>query len=180
MDKNRKAGLIVIFTIVALITILVVYADYLRKKNNYELNFVFPKANGLQERNTINYLGVEIGEVRKIETKQENIIANALIERKVRIPKGSKIQMTNYGLFDGKRVDISPSSSKEYYESGDTIYHTEMDTIPYIAKIGKAANIISDVGGLLLQSEISIKLDTVINLLREQQELLYDLKEEKK
>jgi ABC-type transporter Mla subunit MlaD len=167
MNKEIKVGLLIFTIIVSLITLYIGYKFYRIHSSTYPLTIIFPKKEGLEKNNAVTYLGVKIGQIKKIGTDINEVYVDVMIDKTNKIPVDSKYAIKRIGLFSEKEISISPGNNKEFYKANDTINYSDVDTTPSFDKMSDVTNTFVGVSNIMLQKEIIAKLDTVIELLKE-------------
>ena len=126
--------------------------------DTFELKSNFENVAGLREGSFVNYSGINVGSVDKIEIKSGNVIeVTMLIDKKVKefIKKDSKVSIVTEGLVGNKIIEISPGSvNSSSVESGDIIASvkpvTTEDILINLNKAGESAsNLAGDLSGIV-------------------------------
>lgn len=158
ISKELKAGVIAILAI----GLLVCGVNFLKGNSFFggddQYTAYFPNSGGLTPATSVYVNGVGVGKVLSVEyNKQGDSLSRVKVvfniqERNFKIPKGSKIEIGSYDLFNkGILLDISSDLSKGYYKTTDVIHGTVEQAIqdrvltslnPTIAKV---ENLISNV-----------------------------------
>lgn len=158
ISKELKAGVIAILAI----GLLVCGVNFLKGNSFFggddQYTAYFPNSGGLTPATSVYVNGVGVGKVLSVEYNKEGdslsrvkVVFN-IQERNFKIPKGSKVEIGSYDLFNkGILLDISSDLSKGYYKTTDIIHGTVEQAIqdrvltslnPTIAKV---ENLISNV-----------------------------------
>jgi phospholipid/cholesterol/gamma-HCH transport system substrate-binding protein len=134
MKKYSKETVVGIFVVIGLICI-----GYMTVKlgkvgffgdNTYSLFAKFNTVTGLREGNTVNMLGLQIGQVQKFSLDQENQV----VQVEFKINKGIEIfddaiaSVKTEGLIGDKYVAIDPGGGGDLLVNGDTITDTNSPT----------------------------------------------------
>lgn len=126
--------------------------------DTFELKSNFENVAGLREGSFVNYSGINVGSVDKIEIKSGNVIeVTMLIDKKVKefIKKDSKVSIVTEGLVGNKIIEISPGSvNSSSVESGDIIASvkpvTTEDILINLNKAGESAsNLAGELSGIV-------------------------------
>ncbi len=158
ISKELKAGVIAILAI----GLLVCGVNFLKGNSFFggddQYTAYFPNSGGLTPATSVYVNGVGVGKVLSVEYNEKGdslsrvkVVFN-IQERNFKIPRGSKIEIGSYDLFNkGILLDISGDLSKGYYKTTDVIHGTVEQAIqdrvltslnPTIAKV---ENLISNV-----------------------------------
>jgi phospholipid/cholesterol/gamma-HCH transport system substrate-binding protein len=125
-------------------------------KGSYILKVKFKFAEGLRSASPVRFCGVDVGEVKRVEVKEEKggpvVYVYAKIQKGVRIPKNSYFFINSLSLFGEKYLEITPPSKYQgYIEENETIegisptplfevfstFHKTMQEIEKVVKEGK-------------------------------------------
>lgn len=121
-DGIRKAA-IVVFIIVALgIGAWLLWHPKSPLKPYHEFHLLFQEVGTLREDSPVQILGVPKGKVRSIELRDDGVLVNILVERKVQISNDSKFRIVNAGLLGQREVEIRLGTSTEYLDTQDTLF----------------------------------------------------------
>lgn len=78
----------------------------------FEVHTVFHDANGLQQGNSVRYVGVHVGKVEKVTPLRNGVDIVLRIDEGTEIPKDSRVAITTDGLLGEKIVAITPAMIK--------------------------------------------------------------------
>lgn len=97
-------------------------------KGSYIIKIKFDFAEGLRAASPVRFCGVDVGEIKKTEVKEEDkksvVYVYTKIAREVRIPKDSSFFINSLSLFGEKYLEIIPPDSKEeiiFLKDGDEV-----------------------------------------------------------
>ncbi len=94
-------------------------------KGTYPLTVKFEFAEGLRESSPVRFCGVDIGEVKKVEVKEENnkslVYVYTKVRKGTRIPKHSYFFINSLSLFGEKYMEITPPAVFTDYLREDEI-----------------------------------------------------------
>lgn len=98
--------------------------NFLKQKNDYKIKFNFSE--GLRSSSPVRFCGVDVGEVRDVEVKQEDdlqpfVYVNIRVDNDVHIPKNSYFFINSLSLFGEKYLEIVPPAKPEGYLAGGEI-----------------------------------------------------------
>jgi len=109
LGPEVKVGLIVFIAIVALIAAYMFVGGRAYRAGNYDVYAMFDNAQRLNLGTEVRMAGVKIGFVRDISLTKENLAQVVMtISRRMRIPRGSKVQITSGTLIGDPYVEIIP------------------------------------------------------------------------
>ena len=106
-------------------------------KNNFSFQATFNTVDGLSEKSTILYAGIEVGYVKEILLLENNqVVVNGFIKNEIPIPSDSILQIDTDGIFGKKYLNIVPGYD-EYFVSNDIIFKYTSDsyTLDYLARV---------------------------------------------
>lgn len=110
---RRKTVLVWIFicvAVVALIGVIFWKLSLPRKTTYYELWGIFENVAGLKPSDAIRFRGKPIGVISKLSIEPNAVKVRLLIDQNVRIPYGSRLQITSEGLMGTRFLEILPPS----------------------------------------------------------------------
>ena len=136
IGKNTllKFGLI---TIVIFLLFFFLFTKTNLDKNNFSFQATFNTVNGLSEKSTVLYAGIEVGYVTQITLLENNKVRiNGLIKNEIPIPSDSILQINTDGIFGKKYLNIVPGYD-EYFVSKDIVFKYTSDsyTMDYLARV---------------------------------------------
>ena len=106
-------------------------------KNNFSFQATFNSVDGLSEKSTVFYAGIEVGYVKEIILLENNqVMVNGLIRDEIPIPSDSILQIDTDGIFGKKYLNIIPGYD-EYFVSNDIVFKYTGDsyTLDYLARV---------------------------------------------
>ncbi|MDD5195762.1 MAG: MCE family protein [Candidatus Omnitrophica bacterium] len=120
--EMKVGGFFVIALILLLITLLSI-REVTFWKGTYVIKIKFYFAEGLRPASPVRFCGVDVGEVKKVEIKEQNgqpiVYVYAKVEEGVRIPKGSSFIINSLSLFGEKYLEIIPPEKITGYFAKD-------------------------------------------------------------
>lgn len=124
---EMKVGAFFIGAIVLLLIALVSMRsfNFLKQKNDYKIKFNFSE--GLRSSSPVRFCGVDVGEVKHVEVKQEDdlqpfVYVHVMIDNDARIPKNSYFFINSLSLFGEKYLEIVPPAKPDgYLKAGDMV-----------------------------------------------------------
>ena len=125
-NKEVKIGLMVIIAIFLLyfgINFLKGIDIFSPTRSYYS---VYEKLDGLETSSPVFIKGYKVGQVDKIQydfSQQKSFIVKISIEKNIRLPEDTKIELFDNGLMGGKALQLilNQSGSQHYLQPGDTI-----------------------------------------------------------
>ena len=129
-----KFGLITLF-IVLFLFFFFIKTDL--DKNNFSFQATFNTVDGLSEKSTVLYAGIEVGFVNEIILLDNNKVqVNGYIKNEIPIPSDSILQIDTDGIFGKKYLNIVPGYD-EYFVSNDIVFKYTSDsyTLDYLARV---------------------------------------------
>ena len=128
------------FGLITLIIILLFFFLFIKTdldKNNFSFQATFNTVDGLSEKSTVFYAGIEVGYVKEIILLENNqVMVNGLIKDERPIPSDSILQIDTDGIFGKKYLNIIPGYD-EYFVSNDIVFKYTGDsyTLDYLARV---------------------------------------------
>ncbi|MSR21918.1 MAG: MCE family protein [Gemmatimonadetes bacterium] len=122
--KGREAsvGLFVLLGLISFVVVIFWMTDPAMLRGRYMLVTTVDDAGGVRSGDPIQMQGVNIGRVNGFEMVGQGVIYITLeIEGEWRIPRGSRTEMGEAGLFGGRTMMIVRGDSNEYLAEGDTL-----------------------------------------------------------
>ena len=118
-SAEAKVGLV---TIVGVLVFTYVIITLAHANPGFEVHTVFHDANGLQQGNSVRYVGVHVGKVEKVTPLRNGVDIVLRIDEgteipkdsrvAITIPKDSRVAITTDGLLGEKIVAITPGNDK--------------------------------------------------------------------
>ena len=122
--KGREAsvGLFVLLGLISFVVVIFWMTDPATLRGRYMLVTTVDDAGGVRSGDPVQMQGVNIGRVNGFEMVGQGLIYITLeIEGEWEIPRGSRTEMGEAGLFGGRTMTIVRGDSNEYLAEGDTI-----------------------------------------------------------
>lgn len=134
-----RVGIIIFVALVALAAVAWFLTDYRIRVSGYTITTTFDNALGLTKGSQVTMAGVTIGQVDDISLdRKQRAVVRMLINRRYRIPEGSRFILRVGLLIGEKYVDIIPNRQADaYIPAGSTI---DGEVPPRIEDILPAAN----------------------------------------
>ncbi len=122
MRNEVKVGIFVLISIIAILYLtfqVKTLEDF--KEKGYKLYALVDDASGLAKKSRVKMRGVKIGIIKDMQLKDNAVWLTLLINKNVKVPKGSMVAVAQDNVLGGKYLKIIPSNSHEYYKPGDVI-----------------------------------------------------------
>jgi len=124
MNKRIKLELKVGLFVVIGLVILIIFIFSVRKplgfgKGRYHIKIVFSNAEGLKVNSPVRFLGVDVGEIKKMdlsfspEKKNATCIITVSLRKDMILPSDSVAYINSLGLLGEKYIEISPGKNYE-------------------------------------------------------------------
>ncbi|MCH4166291.1 MAG: MlaD family protein [Megasphaera sp.] len=112
-SAEAKVGLVTIIGVLMFtyVVISLAHAEIFGKPG-FEVHTVFQDANGLQQGNSVRYVGVNVGKVEGVTPSKDGVDVKMKLNKGTEIPKDSKVAITTDGLLGEKIVAITPGKDK--------------------------------------------------------------------
>ena len=122
MRNEIKVGIFVLVSLLAILylTFQVKSFEDLKEKG-YVLYAVVNDASGLARKSRVKMRGVKIGIIKSMKLTQKGVMLTLLINKKVKIPKGSLVTVAQDNVLGGKYLQIIPSNKNVYYKPKEII-----------------------------------------------------------
>ncbi len=175
MKKERlslelRVGTFIVITILAVILFIFMQAT---KSNyrGYEIGVLFDYVSGLETGSPVRVSGVRVGEVRSIEIlydAQPKVLAKLRLRHDIKIDRYSRVTIQTLGIIGEKYIEISPSSCKEYVNSGETIKGENPLSIEKLAEASQSIvirlnNMLADISRITGDEELRDNFRNVVN-----------------
>jgi len=112
-SRTVREGYLGLFSLVGLV-VFGVLAFWLSGgefgSQTYTVEVKFPNASGIKEGAAVNYRGVLVGVVSKINPQTSQVQVFLRIHEKAKIPVGSTIEVSRYGLLGEASIEITPAN----------------------------------------------------------------------
>jgi len=145
-------------------------------RGSYIVKVKFSFAEGLRPSSPVRLCGVDVGEVKKVEIKEEGnstvVYVYAKIERGIKIPKDSNFFINNLSLFGEKYLEIIPDQphKKEFLKENQLVIGDS--SVPLFNIMGSFYKTIKKLDEFIREEELKSSLKaTVINLKGASQDL---------
>ena len=110
MKKRAILAEIIIWTILLSIVfcgIIFTYSKIFVEPNVYDIDF--KDIDGITKGSPVRFMGINVGYVRKLKSKNEHIKVQIIItEKNMKIPNGTVARVEFYGLGGSKSIELMP------------------------------------------------------------------------
>jgi ABC-type transporter Mla subunit MlaD len=162
MRKNQKIGITTLL-IPLLAILLVALFQKLNAAPSYDLNVTFREVGALKAGDAVSIQGVRAGRVKGLSLLNDSLVLVTIeVPETFRIPKGSQIRLMSVGALGERAIGITRAPSHEYYSDNDTV----AGVIPGTPSVGQTMD------DTIINPPISDKLDSIIFLLHQQNQLV--------
>lgn len=120
-SMQAKVGLISLFAVLILGSMIVWKGDLFLVTSGYQLIGSFNNAGGLMPGAEVRYRGYKIGKVTRIEPNPEDVKVYLLIQSKIDVPDDSTLRVAFDGLIGQKFVEIVPGISANKLKNGSVL-----------------------------------------------------------
>ncbi len=122
MKNEVKVGIFVLLSLLAILylTFQVKSLEDFKEKG-YVLYAVVNDASGLSKKSRVKMRGVKVGIIKEMSLISTGVKLKLLINKKVKIPKGSMVSVAQDNVLGGKYLNIIPGKSNTYYKPGEVI-----------------------------------------------------------
>ena len=179
-----------IFTLLGLAAILfavfVISPDLFKRDERVNFYTVLDDAAGILPKTHVKTNGVNVGQVASIELLTNATKVVLAVEKTVKIPKGSTIEIRTVGFLGDKFIEIKRTDDPELLNPGDLIPRSRdsADLNEVIGMIGKIAKDVKKITGSLSQSlgteegqkSIAEIVDNIREFTRDAKDILADNK----
>ena len=133
MSAEAKVGAFTLGGVILLIAVVVFFGGlHLGSSSDYTLYAGFHRAVGLNPEAQVLLSGVPVGHVQDVVSDGTGVTVSMIIERGVKIPRGSAVTIGQPGIMGDKFIIITPNGNSDTYANGDYLYGTDemgMDTM---------------------------------------------------
>lgn len=128
---EAKVGLVTLVGVLVFTYVIITLAHAeIFGKPGFEIHTSFADGNGLQEGNSVRYVGVHVGKVEKVTPSKSGVDVKMKIDKGTEIPIDSKVSITTDGLLGEKIVAITPGKDETHLlKDGDTLKGAEAKTM---------------------------------------------------
>lgn len=114
MHKTHlKVGILTLIIFIVLVAGYLWLTGRMSLKSQQTLTVKFSDVMGLEIGDKIMYRGMEVGRVKALEVKGNDVVVTGTISKETRIPLGSLFFVSDSSLMGGKALNISPGNSSQ-------------------------------------------------------------------
>jgi len=176
-----------IFTVVVLAVLVLGYlwlSSRISTTAQRELKISFEDVTGLEIGDKVNFRGMEIGRVKKIQSRAEDILLTASIDSAIRLKEGARFYISDSSLMGGRVLNIAQGQGEGMIDL-DLVQSGESPA-GLMSIVSKAATTIDDINAVLrdlrkdggLIDKSSVLLDNADSAARSVDALALDVKSE--
>ena len=110
MSNETKVGMVVIVGLAVLMGIVSFLGMFTFSADTYDIFIRFKRTTGLKPGDIVNYVGVPVGQVNKIEVAGNSVRVVARIKENIKIPENSVYMLGSEGVMGAMYIDIDPPS----------------------------------------------------------------------
>ncbi len=134
MSVEKKVGLFFIVGLFLLLIFTMTVEDIKIPFLSKELILVtsFSSIGDLRTGNTVTLMGMPVGRVKKFELKGREIYVYFYIDKNIKIPKDSTVEILMSSMLGGNYLNIKLGKSSDFLKSGDYIKGTEINSISHL------------------------------------------------
>jgi phospholipid/cholesterol/gamma-HCH transport system substrate-binding protein len=116
-----RVGLTVFIASLILIIGLMWFQGFKVGHGNYQIHAVFPMVGGISPGDKVNLNGVEMGNVKRVQLRDNDVLLTMDISRKARIPDDSRIVLQTVGIMGERIITVLLGTSERFLEPGATM-----------------------------------------------------------
>ena len=135
-------------------------------RGTYVLTVKFDFAEGLRPSSPIRFCGVDVGEVKSVEIKEEKgrplVYVYAKVRKGINIPKNSYFFINSLSLFGEKYLEIDPPLIATSYLSGGDIIEG-VSPIPLFNVFASSNKTMKEVSEFVREGKIKTSLENSLN-----------------
>ncbi|MCM8773465.1 MAG: MlaD family protein [Candidatus Omnitrophica bacterium] len=179
-----KLGVFFLIAIVLFFIAIISIREISFFKGTYLIKVRFQFVEGIKVTSPVRFCGVDVGEVKKLEIKEEKegviVYVYAKISKGVFIPKSSKFFINSLSMLGEKYLEIMPSAPpfKDFLKEGDTV--DGVNSTPLFDIVGTISKAVDKIDNFFNEGNIRRSLEeTVMNInetSREIKELIVDIR----
>lgn len=128
---EAKVGLVTLagVLIFTYVVITLAHAEIFGKPG-FTVYTTFADGNGLQEGNSVCFVGVPVGKIQKVIPSRQGVAVTMKINKETEIPVDSRVAITTNGLLGEKIINITPGKDETHLlKEGDTLQGTQSKTM---------------------------------------------------
>jgi phospholipid/cholesterol/gamma-HCH transport system substrate-binding protein len=151
LSTEVKVGAVVVLAIVILIYGIIWIKEYRFNVENYTYTAGFPQVGTLEVGDPVAVLGVDKGEVSKIELSGNTVWVTMSLASDVKLKEDARMTVMNVGLMGERFVTIWPGESEQALDLNKRIMGKYDTGIPEV--MGMMGDAIEEIRGLVYQLE---------------------------
>ena len=136
LSTPAKVGLMIILSLVALSAVIVWKTEIFMIRKGYEMIGSFNSIEGLTIGSEVRYRGFRVGKVLRIDPGPQEILVNAIINKKISFPDDSRLRVAYDGIVGQKYLEVVPGKSDKTYTPSEVLYGKKTAGIVDFVDIG--------------------------------------------
>lgn len=113
MNNETKVGIVVLTGLLVLMGIVTFLGLFKFSSDTYDIYIIFKRTTGLKPGDIVNFVGVPVGQVDKIEVHGNSVRVAASIKDEIKIPEGSLFLLGSEGVMGAMYIDIEPLNDEK-------------------------------------------------------------------
>lgn len=113
MSNETKVGMVVLTGLLVLMGIVTFLGLFKFSSDTYDLYIRFKRTTGLKPGDIVNFVGVPVGQVDKIEVHGNSVRVTASIKDEIKIPEDSLFLLGSEGVMGAMYIDIEPLNDEK-------------------------------------------------------------------
>ena len=179
-----KLGIFVLIAAILFFAAIMSIREISFFRGYYLLKVKFKFAEGLKSASPVRFCGVDVGEIDKLEIKEEKempiVYVYAKVEKGVNIPVGSRFFINNLGFFGEKYLEIMPPDTpvKSYLKKGSTVRGIDSPALfDVVTAFNDAALKVQDfVDNSTIKKDLEMSLSNMNDITSDFKKMLSDMK----
>lgn len=116
-----RVGLTIFIASLILIVGLMWFQGFKVGHGNYQIHAVFPMVGGISPGDKVNLNGVEMGSVKRVRLRENDVLLTMDISRQAKIPDDSRIVLQTVGIMGERIITVLLGTSESFLEPGATM-----------------------------------------------------------
>lgn len=108
MSNETRVGMVVLIGLIMLMGIVSFLGMFKFNSNDYDIYIKFKRTTGLKPGDIVNFVGVPVGQVNRIEVDGLNVRVAVSIRDSIKIPEDSLFLLGSEGVMGAMYIDIEP------------------------------------------------------------------------
>ncbi|MFA4947881.1 MAG: MlaD family protein [Candidatus Krumholzibacteriia bacterium] len=116
-----RVGLTVFIASLILIVGLMWFQGFKVGHGNHQIQAVFPMVGGISPGDKVNLNGVEMGSVKRVQLRDNDVLLTMDISKQAKIPDDSRIVLQTVGIMGERIITVLLGTSERFLEPGATM-----------------------------------------------------------